>query len=267
MLLLNFSSGSFKFHDGHCILWLIIAYLSYLLPSIYLNTFCYTHMVFKLCLVSWLLSVAGCWVRTSAFEITSLQPAQFSQSRTGLLNWTWLGHWTWAQPSIVPPESVAHCQRGLSGQEAARWGDWWEEEGAKLVAELLPSTSSLWGTPRRESLSLEGVPGGCWPWLGPWCTPHLVAPSPSPVSVPRALSIQLWPWHRFLTMNFLSVASSLWNIPSSSAARFLVPFALGFLIETPIVSCAHPLLFPTKQSGIGQRGRCDWLPEATRLLQ
>lgn len=63
-------------------------------------------------------------------KITSLQPAQLPQFRRVLLNWTWLGHWTCAQPSIVPPESVPHCQGGLSGQ--LRWlarkevEDWWQ---------------------------------------------------------------------------------------------------------------------------------------------
>lgn len=109
-----------------------------------------TLVVYKFCLVLWLLSVAGCWVRTSAYWYHLLKASSAPQLRRVLLNWTWLGHWTCAQASLVPPASVLHCQGGLSGLKAAKWGDWWEERGA----ELLPPTSSLWGTPRRESLSL-----------------------------------------------------------------------------------------------------------------
>lgn len=57
--------------------------------------------------------------------------------------------------------------------------------------------------------------------------------------VPPALTLALSPH----TVHFLSVVLSLWNIPSSSTDRFLVPFTLGFLIQTPSVSCATPCCF------------------------
>lgn len=224
---------------------LLLIFPTYCHPVTQIHFGTLTYVVYKLCLVLWLLSVAGCWVRTSAsrdhlFTASSAPPVKecaHTDWAAGLV----LSHPLSLQRVFPIAKVVLQHWRLPSEVTGERRG---REIGGRAASSHF---LSLKHTQEGESVPL-GNPGLCWPWLGPWCTPHLVAPSPSPVSVLGALSIQLPPWHCLLTVHFLSIVSCLWNIPSSSTARILVPSTLGFLIHTPVC----PVLTPCRDRPEGK---------------